>query len=358
MSKSRSIKSTNLDKNIYMPIDQYGRYGIVADQIKKFIKIKKQKCVKILDIGGYKGEIHRFFTDAEASITVIDLYESSDKNYVKGSALDLPFDDSSFDYVVSFEVFEHIPREDRNRFISEAIRVSRGPFILTAPFSGLNDEVLQSEIYVNELWKIMHGYNHKWLYEHIDFRTPSQHELEEILHDQKLKYISLGNNDLLLWNLMVSFNYLTTLYRGSGLNPEVHKFYNENAEYFDADSEAYYRYIYIIGNDAIKLSKEYTKSARKVTPIEKRERTIQLINKVFSTIAKDFKTSLQAKQDEIDTLAKELSLRIKMYDDQQRQMDILNLEIVNLREKSSKKLIKKATNLMRSSKIKIRKKEF
>lgn len=50
------------------------------------------------------------------------------------SALDLPFDDESFDWHVSSEVLEHIP--DTARFFVEGARVLRkgGGMVLTAPF--------------------------------------------------------------------------------------------------------------------------------------------------------------------------------------------------------------------------------
>lgn len=316
------IKTTkNIDDDqslLSMPIDQFGRYGIVAQKIKELVKAKGQKKVTILDVGGYKGEVHRFFNENEALITVLDLFESNEDNYVKGSALDMPFEDNSFDYVVSFEVFEHIPRDDRVKYIEEATRVSKGTFILTAPFSGVDDEVLKSEEYVNNLWKSMHGENHIWLHEHILYRTPKEVELEDILKDKKLSYKKIGNNDLVLWNMMLSFNYLTTLFRGSGLNPDVQRFYNQNAEVLESNSDAYYRYIYVIGTDAALLEGEKN---IQVSSTEKIEKTNQLINEVFLSISKDIKKSLDSKQSELDKAAKELELRIQMHDSLNKELE-------------------------------------
>lgn len=305
-----------------MPVDQFGRYGIVAQKIKELAKSKGQGQITILDIGGYKGEIHRFFNKTDASITVLDLYESNDKNYVKGSALDMPFKDNSFDYVVSFEVFEHIPRIDRTKYVEEAMRVSKGTFILTAPFSGDNDQVLKSEEYVNSLWKSMHGEDHRWLQEHIVYKTPKEKELEDILTDKKLDYKKIGNNDLILWNMMLSFNYLTTLFRDSGLNPEVQSFYNKNAEILESNTDAYYRYIYVIGTDSSILGEEKGAS---ISVAEKRDKTNQLINKLFISTSRDIKESFATKQLELDRVAKELEQRIKMYDS-------LNKEFENTRK--------------------------
>lgn len=315
MGKKVVTRIEQPNKNIAMPIDQYGRYGIVAQQIKDFKKQKKQQKIKILDIGGYKGEIHRFFTSKEADITIVDLYDSKDKNYVKGSALDLPFDDNTFDYVVSFEVFEHIPRKHRELFISEALRVGSGSLILTAPFSGDHDEVLRSEVSVNEFWRTMYGDDHPWLKEHIDYRTPKRTELESILKAKRLPFVSVGNNDLILWNFMVSFNYLTTQFRGSGLNPEVQEFYNKNTHYFESNAQSYYRYIYTIGADA-KLLKEanYNRTKDIISDVDKQEKSIELIQRVFVAIAADVKRLKSEQRKEVRLLSRKLEERIKLYD--------------------------------------------
>lgn len=316
MVKRNGKQATKNIDNLSMPIDQYGRYGIVAEKIKELMATKGQEKVTILDIGGYKGEIHRFFKESEASITVLDLYDCDDLNYVKGSALDLPFKDGAFDYTVSFEVFEHIPRKDRAQFIKEAIRVSKGAFVLTAPFAGGNNEVLQSEIYVNDLWKKLHHENHPWLYEHISYKTPKTEELESILKMQELAFKKTGNNELVLWNLMLSFNYITTLFRPSGLNPDIHRFYNENVDILESHASHYYRYVYVIGEDSEKVTLAKTNA---VPYVEKVQKTSELINKVFLGIAEDIKEKANLKQKELDKVSKELELRISLHDSLQEE---------------------------------------
>lgn len=52
--------------------------------------------------------------------------------YVQGDALDLPFDDGSFDIVFSNAVIEHVGgRDEQRRFVSEAVRVGRRVFLTT-----------------------------------------------------------------------------------------------------------------------------------------------------------------------------------------------------------------------------------
>jgi len=52
--------------------------------------------------------------------------------YVQGNALELPFEDGSFDVVFSNAVIEHVGgEEEQRRFVAEALRVARRAFITT-----------------------------------------------------------------------------------------------------------------------------------------------------------------------------------------------------------------------------------
>lgn len=296
-----------------MPIDQYGRYKTVAQIVKDLKKRSGQKKVKILDIGGSNGETHRFFSPDEAEITIIDLDEARGKNYVRGSALDMPFENKSFDYAVSFEVLEHIPREHRATFIQEAMRICKGEFILTAPFAGKHDEVFKSEIYVNKLWKNIHHQNHKWLCEHIEYRTPKTEDLEKILKQQNLKFQKIGNNDLLAWNLMLSFSTFTTIFEASGLNPDIQAYYNEHAQTIDSNTDFYYRFIYVIGRDSSRVGSYSIKQI----PVEEKIQTLNLlIHKLFITMSNYI-------------LEKNLSMQ-KIIDDCNKELDTSKRQTANL----------------------------
>ena len=72
-------------------------------------------------------------------ITALGLHEGDrfrarypDARYVQGDALQLPFDDGSFDVVFSNAVIEHVGGEDeQRRFVAEALRVGRRAFVTT-----------------------------------------------------------------------------------------------------------------------------------------------------------------------------------------------------------------------------------
>jgi SAM-dependent methyltransferase len=72
-------------------------------------------------------------------LTALGLHEGArfrasypDARYVQGNALELPFEDGSFDVVFSNAVVEHVGgEEEQRRFVAEALRVGRRAFITT-----------------------------------------------------------------------------------------------------------------------------------------------------------------------------------------------------------------------------------
>lgn len=85
-----------------VPFDQFSRQKQVSLVMDICRKLGKQKTYSILDVGGYRGRTAEFLPDD--NVTVLDLYEVDEENYVKGSALKMPFKDKSFDFVVNFDV--------------------------------------------------------------------------------------------------------------------------------------------------------------------------------------------------------------------------------------------------------------
>jgi SAM-dependent methyltransferase len=83
-----------------------------------------------------------FFEDLypwQERLTAVGLHEGARfrasypaARYVQGDALDLPFEDGSFDIVFSNAVIEHVGgEEEQRRFVAESLRVGRRAFITT-----------------------------------------------------------------------------------------------------------------------------------------------------------------------------------------------------------------------------------
>jgi len=103
---------------------------------------------EILDVGcGYGTFVLNFASRGAKKVTGIEITErdiitaktniSNPKIDLQlGSAINIPFQNNSFDTVTSWEVIEHIPRNTENRMFMEINRVLRngGSFYLSTPY--------------------------------------------------------------------------------------------------------------------------------------------------------------------------------------------------------------------------------
>jgi len=102
------------------------------EQLKKISLIKEhlkvEKTDELLDIGCGPG-----FIDFDCDITGIDpsekLLEKAKFKTVLGFAEDLPFDDDSFDIVISITALQNF--RDVNKALDEAARVGKRDFVFT-----------------------------------------------------------------------------------------------------------------------------------------------------------------------------------------------------------------------------------
>jgi SAM-dependent methyltransferase len=95
---------------------------------------------------------------------------------VVGSAESLPFDDESFDVVLSLEMLEHIPAALREPSLSEMLRVLRpgGRMIVTFPS---DETALELDAWLNESYRRKSGSEHPWAREHLEMGVPSSDEM-------------------------------------------------------------------------------------------------------------------------------------------------------------------------------------
>jgi ubiquinone/menaquinone biosynthesis C-methylase UbiE len=92
---------------------------------------------RVLDLGCGEQPYREVYGAHAERVVAVDISrrgsESTDA-FVRGSAVAIPFADSSFDFVLCSEVLEHVP--DPRRAIGEIARVLRpgGRLVLTVPF--------------------------------------------------------------------------------------------------------------------------------------------------------------------------------------------------------------------------------
>lgn len=232
--------------------DLYSRNRLVQEMIEKSVRKYKQR-LSIIDLGGYNGNIEVFFPHDD--VTVLDVYEvQNKKNYIKGDAINLDFDDNSFDISTSFDVFEHIPRKKREKFIKESVRVAKTAAFLTFPMEQKDGSVGEAEKDLNEYFKNLTGKDHPWLIEHINYGIPFQEEVESILKKTGLEYIYIPSNDLELWKDMMRINFTSVASPDAvEVSEFFNKIHNDNLEYIERGINKSYRAVYIIIKDG-KLS--------------------------------------------------------------------------------------------------------
>lgn len=239
------------EKNLLnLPFDQYTRQKIVAEMIDELRRTSSVNSFSVLDIGGYKGATKEFLPNDDVS--VLDVYDINEDKYIKGDGTNLPFKDESFDILCSFDVLEHIPRNQRKTFIAESVRVSKHGVFIACPFEAGDNITRSTEKNLNIIYESINNEDHRWLKEHLDNKLPSEEEIETILRNQGVKYIKQFTNHIEDWTIIQFAFFMATLNREPSLEiGGLNIYYNKNFEKLEAGlgSNNSYRVIYFISND-------------------------------------------------------------------------------------------------------------
>ncbi len=144
------------------------RYKLILKLIKNEIKQKR-----ILDIGCGDGILSYLLTKNGGRVIGIDSSEEAIKfakekcrdlkniDFLKGSAYRLPFEDRSFDYIISSEVIEHLKYPEK--MLSEVKRVwsKQGKIIISTPIRFTEiplDKMHYQEFFEDEFKKLLEKY--------------------------------------------------------------------------------------------------------------------------------------------------------------------------------------------------------
>lgn len=200
-----SKRLEDIDKYSLLDPTYVSRYILQAGIVDAYKHHHGTKKLKVLDVGGF-GSILQQFIDVD--LTVIDVLPNTENvpNYIQGSALSMPFADNSFDIVMSCDVLEHIPKEDRTTFLKESARVTKDMVIVAAPFN--LPGVREHEIAANNFYKNMQGEDHRWLLEHLLDELPNLQEAELTLGKQGLEVDHFSHTSLNYWQLVTRVGFL------------------------------------------------------------------------------------------------------------------------------------------------------
>lgn len=219
--------------------DQYQRYKLVHEAIES---LRDKPRLKILDVGGYPGPILDFLPSDD--ILVIDQIEDVREHYQKANALELPFEDGSFDFVVSVDVYEHIVANQRDLFLQELSRVAHRAIFLMAPFH--SDNVVSSEKLLDQHYKDFIKIQNQALTEHLENGLPDKDQTINYFREKGFAVASFPNGYLERWLPMMKLQgSLTATQEGKALLRQICSFYNKHMYKYD-NCEPCYRYLLVV----------------------------------------------------------------------------------------------------------------
>lgn len=172
-----------------MFIDVFQRYMSIYDLVQKEAGKSNLTRIRLLDVGsngpGFANYNH-FENVDQINIDIVESAAEIKERYPKVSFLTypgdrLPFEDGFFDIVICVDVLEHVPPEQRKRFILDVIRVSKSFIVFVFP-------VKTSAFWEKVLSVITFG-RIKFLEEHIAYGLPDEKDFLGVLD-------SAGNVDL------------------------------------------------------------------------------------------------------------------------------------------------------------------
>lgn len=171
------------------------RYLPIVDEIKKL-----NQDLNILEVGsgglGIVPYLNKKVTgvDVEFKPPIHPLL-----NKIKASAAKLPFEDSSFDAVISMDMLEHINKKEKEKAIFEIVRVGRRKIFIGVP---VGKEAWQQDKKLDEYYQKLFGKRFLFLEEQINFGLPEKEEIHDIIeeagisHQKKLNIKIVGNENL------------------------------------------------------------------------------------------------------------------------------------------------------------------
>ncbi len=283
-----------------LQFDLFGRYATLRDCVNS---LRTKPSYKILEIGGFGSPLRKFLPND--TITFLDILPSKEANYIQGDGRKLPFPNQSFDIVLSTDTLEHIPKNDRQQFLSENLRVALDYIIIAAPF--FNPQFKKWEEKANEYYQTLTDQKHPWLEEHLIHGLPEKKMIEQFFQKNKIEYTQAYHARLTLWPILNRFLFFVS----ANYSPLVKKqfeafnqFYNQEIYPGDHQKDSY-RTVYL-GKLRNELPLPQLKLSEKPLTETLQE---QILNKIFNIIAIANKETLQANE-RLEQLTKHGTLNV------------------------------------------------
>ncbi len=189
-----------------MPFDLYERYALSAGVLEK-LGVREGT---LLDVGGTMGgaQGHLGWTGDFFpchAVTVIDT-RAADVPEHRTLAIDgpLPFEDRSFETVVSQDVLEHVPSAAREAWLEEIWRVTGRLLLLACPWSTPGVEEADRALF--DRIRREYDYDHGFLGEHLAHGHPDLAATRRFFEGRGASVVELPSGDLSIWTAMQAIN--------------------------------------------------------------------------------------------------------------------------------------------------------
>ncbi len=181
-----------------LAFDLYERYSILP-AIRAFFT-PAGACLRVLDVGGNTPVLWEGFSSLvsetlpDALAVTVDVKAAGGlTNYAQGSAAHLPFGDGSFDLVCSFDMLEHLPRQDRAAALEEMLRVTRDGLSICFPFDSAANR--RAEKMLGDFIELYLPDSLPQLDEHRQFGLPDRDEIRACLASAQYPVVSFGHGN-------------------------------------------------------------------------------------------------------------------------------------------------------------------
>jgi hypothetical protein len=237
-----------MDK-LELPFDQYQRYKMVEELVGL---IRDDRSLRVLDVGGHPGFISVFLPEDDTF--VLDTLPPEGLNCIQGDGARLPFENGSFDLVVSIDALEHIPPHRRLEFLEEQSRASRNYVLLAAPFE--DENISLAEQIVNEFFIKKIGHPNDSLEEHFANGLPRLDETLAFFDGIGVQHLEIPNGYLYNWLvMMMALPAAQALPDSTELVAMINRFYNQNL-YVSDNRKPCYRTV-ILASKQHSLDKDF-----------------------------------------------------------------------------------------------------
>jgi uncharacterized coiled-coil protein SlyX len=221
-----------------LPFDQYGRMRVAQNLLHTLYteitsapegQAAEGFKLSVLDVGGYPGVLRHFASPDFYDVSVVDVVpdDGSIPGYTQGSGMELPYPDGSFDVVTALDTLEHIPGNERDRFLSEMMRVARHAAVLINPVQSIQADL--SEETLNEYIRWILDAQQEQLAEHREYGLPGVTLTEAAFQQAGWHTTTFPLANVYNWLLMmIAKHYLISLRddRATAFERTLDRFYN------------------------------------------------------------------------------------------------------------------------------------